>query len=442
MSRRNLRLPSLLSLLLWLLVTTTVFAQQSRPVVYVAHLQGVINPVTATYVQRALAEASQANASALVIEMDTPGGLMDSMREITGAILNSRVPVVVYVAPQGARAASAGVFVTQAAHVAAMAPNTNVGSAHPVDGQGEQLDPTMADKVVNDAVAQIKDVAQRRGRNADWVEKAVRESVNATSTEAYNLKVVDLLADNRTSLLNAIDGRSVILADGRTVTLATKGAEQVPVDMNPVESFLHVITDPTIAYLMLSLGGLALAFELTSPGAVLPGVAGVLLVLIALYALGTLPVNLAGVLLVLLGFALMVGEVLIVPGHGVMAVGGVIALVMGSLLLMQSSSPFLAVSPYAVAAVVIISAAFFFIAIRGVVRTYRRRPTTGIDGLIGAFGEARTELNPSGMVFVQGELWEATSEGSPVPQGAEVRVLRAVGLHLVVAESKGRYEGS
>lgn len=439
MSRRNLRLAFLLPAAIWFLLGAAALAQQSRPVVYVARIQGVINPVMSSYVLRALGEAQQNKASALLIEIDTPGGLMDSMRDITGAILNAKVPVIVYVSPQGARAASAGVFVTQSAHIAAMAPNTNIGSAHPVSGDGQQMDATMTEKVVNDAVAQIRDMSQRRGRNAEWAEKAVRESVSVPSQEAYTLKVVDLLADDTASLLNAIDGRVVLLADGRSVTLVTKGAELVRADMNLAEDFLHVITDPTIAYLMLSLGGLALAFELTSPGALLPGVAGVILILLALYALGTLPVNFTGVLLVLVGFALMIGEVLLAPGHGVMAVGGIIALLLGSLIMMLASAPFLAVSPYAAGGVAIVTVAFFFIAIRGVVRTYRRQPTTGIQGLMGALGETRSELNPSGMVFLQGELWEAVTDGEALPRGASIRVVAVTGLRLHVIANKEPY---
>ena len=442
MARRNVHFAVLISAVLWFLLGLTALAQQSRPVVYVARVEGVINPVMSSYVQRALGEAERNRASVLLIEMDTPGGLMESMRDITGAIMNAKVPVIVYVSPQGARAASAGLFVTQAAHVAAMAPNTNIGSAHPVSGDGQQIDPTMNEKVVNDAVAQIRDIAERRGRNAEWAEKAVRESANIPSTEALKLKVVDLLADDTASLLNASDGRVVQLADGRSVTLTTKDAQLVRVDMNAAEDLLHVITDPTIAYLMLSLGGLALAYELTSPGAILPGVAGVILVLLALYALGTLPVNLTGVLLVLVGFALMIGEVLIAPGHGVMGVGGIIALILGSLILMSASAPFLAVSPYAVAIVVIGTGAFFFIAIRGVVRSYRRQPTTGIQGLVGALGEARSDLNPSGNVFLQGELWEATTDEGPIPRGASVRVVAVTGLRLHVIPSKEPYAGA
>ena len=417
--------------LLWAAFATYVKAQGSATV-HVGRIQGVINPVMASYVQSVIREAEEANATAVVLEMDTPGGLMTSMRDITGAILNSRVPVVVYVSPQGARAASAGVFVTMASHVAAMAPNTNIGSAHPVGiGEGEQMDETMAEKVVNDAVAQVRDMAERRGRNAEWAEKAVRESLNATSREALELKVIDLVADDLPSLLRAIDGREVLMADGRTVTLATRDASLIRHDMNPIESFLHAIADPTIAYILLTLGINALIFELASPGAVLPGVAGVILILLALYSLGTLSVNLTGVLLVVVGFALLVAEVLIAPGYGVLGVGGIIALVMGSLILMQASSPFLSVSPYAVAGVILGTLLFFFIALRGIIRSRRRQVTTGKEGLVGALGEARTDLKPRGYVFVDGERWEAVSK-QQVAAGEQVRVLAVNGFTLVV----------
>ena len=417
---------------LWAGVTTYARAQGPTSV-YVGRVDGVINPVMASYVQRVIGDAEQAGASAVILEMDTPGGLMDSMRDITGRILNAKVPVVVYVYPSGARAASAGVFITMSAHVAAMAPNTNIGSAHPVDSSGQQMDPTMTEKVVNDAVAQITEMAQRRGRNVGWAEKAVRESVNATSSDALDLKVVDLLADDEPALLKALDGRQVLMRDGRTLTLATNNATLEREDMNAAESFLHAISDPTIAYILLTLGVNALIFELASPGAILPGVAGVILILLAFFALGTLPINLTGVLLVLAGFAMLLGEVLIAPGHGVLAAGGIIALVLGSLVLMQASTPFLAVSPYAVAAVVLATTAFFFIAIRGVVRSRHRHVTTGNEGLRGAIGQARTALDPRGMVFVQGELWEAVAEPGPIAAGQRIEVVDVAGLKLVVA---------
>ncbi len=440
---RALLIAVAIGLAVWTVLAATAGAQ-GQAQVHVGRIEGVINPVMASYVQRTISAAEQANATAVVLEMDTPGGLMESMRSITGTILNARVPVVVYVAPPGARAASAGVFVTMSAHVAAMAPNTNIGSAHPVSiGEGQQMDETMAEKVVNDAVAQIRDMAERRGRNADWAEKAVRESVNINSREAVETKVVDLIADDLAGLLRAIDGRQVTLADGRTVTLATRDAAIVRTTMNPVEAFLHAIADPTIAYIMLTLGINALIFELASPGAVLPGVVGVILILLALYALGTLPVNLTGFLLVIVGFGLLLGEVLIAPGYGALGVGGVIALVMGSIILMQASSSFLAVSPYAVAGVLIVTFAFFFIALRGVIRSRRRQVTTGQQGLIGAVGVARTALNPRGYVFVQGERWEAISEEGPVPAGKSVRVLGVQGLTLlVVPESEGELRRS
>lgn len=428
-------------LALWSALATYVAAQAPAQV-YVARIQGVINPTMAGYVQRAIRDAEAARAGALVIEMDTPGGLMTSMRDITGAILNAHLPVIVYVSPPGARAASAGVFITMAAHVAAMAPNTNIGSAHPVSlGQeGQQADPAMTEKVVNDAVAQIKEMAERRGRNAEWAEKAVRESANVSSREAVELKVVDLAADDLPALLRSIDGRQVQLADGRTLTLATRDAGVVRVDMNPLESFLHSISDPTIAYILLTLGINALIFELASPGAVLPGVAGIILILLAFYALGTLSVNLTGVLLVIAGFGLLLAEILIAPGYGALGVGGLIALILGSIMLMQASTPYLAVSPYAVAGVVLATTAFFFIALRGVVRSRRKQVATGREALIGAIGEARTDLKPRGIVFVEGERWEAEAQGGEVAAGERVRVLGARGFTLFVERAENPRE--
>lgn len=419
--------------LLWATFASLVSAQGTGSTVHVASLRGTINPSMANYIQRTIDDAERAGAHALVIEMDTPGGLMTSMRDITGAILNAEVPVVVYVSPPGARAASAGVFVTMSAHVAAMAPNTNIGSAHPVSlGEGQEMDETMAEKVVNDAVAQVKDMTERRGRNAEWAERAVRESANITSTEALDLNVVDYLANDLPSLLDQIDGTEVELASGRTVTLATRNAMVVPNGMNAIESFLHAISDPTIAYILLALGVNGLLFELASPGAILPGVAGLVLILLAFYSLGTLPINLTGVLLTVVGFALLGAEIF-TPGFGAFGIGGVVALLLGSMILMQSSAPFLAVSPVAVALVVISTLLFFFVAIRGVLQSRRNAVTTGREGLVGAVGTVRQKLDPVGQVFVDGELWEAATDAGPVAVGTRVRVLAIKGLRLIVA---------
>ena len=436
---RRLLLPTLLIALgLALLALAPAGAAPTRRV-DVLRARGVINPIMAGYVTRGIDRGEADGAEAVVVELDTPGGLDTSMREIIQAILDSDVPVVVYVSPPGGRAASAGLFITMAAHVAAMAPSTNIGSAHPVSIGGGGIagqeqpppDQTMTDKVTNDAVALIKGLAQRRGRNADWAERAVRESVNVTDAEALRLGVVDLVADDLPSLLAQLDGREVVLARGSR-TLHTASAAVEVVDLGFVERFLHLISDPNIAYILLTVGVYGLIYELASPGAILPGVAGVLALVLAFFSLGMLPINYAGLALILFGFALMVAEVLFVPGVGALAAGGVVSLLLGSALLLSGAPGYLSLSPWVIGSVVATTAGFFLIVLRGVVRTYRRPPSTGVSGLLGSEGVARTDLSPEGMVFVQGELWRARVKDGSIPRGARVEVMAVEGLSLVV----------
>lgn len=403
--------------------------------------RGVINPIMAGYIQRGI-ERGQANgAEAVIIQLDTPGGLDTSMREIIQATLNADVPVVVYVSPPGGRAASAGLFITMAAHVAAMAPNTNIGSAHPVSiggGIGGQAQPTpdktMTDKVTNDAVALIRGLAQRRGRNVEWAEAAVRESVNVPETEALRLGVVDLVADDLPSLLEQIDGREVTLArTGRT--LHTRGATAQVVELGFLERFLHLISDPNIAYILLTIGIYGLIYELASPGSILPGVVGVLALIMAFFSLGMLPVNYAGLALILFGFALMVADVLLMPGAGALAAGGVLSLLLGSLLLLSGAPPYFSLSLWIIGTVVATTSGFVLILVRGVARSHSRPPSTGVPALVGSAGEARTDLRPEGMVFVQGELWRARVKDGHLAKGARVEVVAVDGLTLVVRKA-------
>ncbi len=410
-------------------------ASAEGPYAAVIPFKGIVNPAMATYVDRAIAQAEQSGASVIIIEMDTPGGLDTSMRDIIQRIIASRVPVVVYVAPNGARAASAGVYITYAAHIAAMASSTNIGSAHPValgdNGSEAQVSQEMAQKITNDAVAYIKGLAQLRGRNADWAEKAVRESVNVTAQEALDQKIINVIADDENSLLDKIDGTSVQLASGST-TLKTKGLPIQRLEMTPIETFLHVISDPTIAYILLSVGSLALIFELSNPGAILPGVVGGLFLLFALFGLGTLPINLAGLLLIGFAFLLWVADVF-APTHGVLTAGGIIAFVLGSFLLINTrDAPFLAISTSAIVSMTVGLTAFFVFVVGAVVRSRRRKPTTGTEGMLGLSGRTKTELNPRGMVFVDGALWEAVSPEGNVPEGIEVKVVGQDGLTLLV----------
>lgn len=398
-------------------------------------IKGIINPAMASYFDRALSQAEQSGAAVAIIEMDTPGGLDTSMRDIIKRVIASRIPVVVYVAPSGARAGSAGVYITYSAHIAAMAPSTNIGSAHPVaidqTGGEQQLSDDMRQKVTNDAVAYIKGLAQLRGRNADWAEQAVRQSVNVTAPEAVNLKIVNLVADDVPQLLEKIDGTNVSLSSGE-VTLKTKGLPVQRLEMTPIESFLLVITDPTIAYILLSLGTLAIVFELSSPGAILPGVLGGLFLLFALFGLGTLPINLAGLLLIIFGFLLFLADIL-APTHGILTAGGVISFLFGSFMLINTAdAPFLAISTTAIASVTLGLTAFFVFVVGAVIRSRRRKPVTGKAGLLGLTGHAKTALDPRGMVFVDGALWEAVSQGGTVQEGSVVKVAGQEGLTLIV----------
>lgn len=416
-----------------------VAAQDGAPRVDVVRVDGAITPPLARFVEKSLRAASADGAAAVVLELDTPGGLMTSMDEIVADILASEVPVVVYVAPDGARAASAGVFITYAAHVAAMAPATRIGSASPVTlGEGgapATTDETMTAKITNDAVSQIRNLAELRGRNADWGERAVREAANVTADEAAQLGVVDLVAPDLPTLLREIDGRSVTLA-GEPAAIRTAGAATRSVEMGWLDGLFQLLADPTIAYLLLSLGGLGLFLELSNPGTTLPGVIGGLGVLLGLFGLGTLPVNWAGVLLIAFAFLLFVVD-LFVPSFGTLTVGGVIAFVLGSFLLIDGgAAPGLAIAPAVIWTMTALLVGFFVLVGAAVLRARWRTPTTGREGLIGAVGTVRRPLAPDGMVFVAGELWQATlvggDGGRALPVGTPVAVSGIDGLRLLV----------
>jgi len=392
-------------------------------------LDGVISPVTVRLVEAALARAQAEHAGALVIELDTPGGLERSMRVICQRLLNAELPVIVYVAPTGARAASAGVFITMAAHVAAMAPATNIGAAHPVALSGG-VDKESMKKIENDAAAFARSIAIERGRNAEWAEKAVRQSVSVTEREAVKLKVVDLVADSLPDLLDKIDGRSVKTAKG-TVTLATRGAAVKPIEIGFRDRLLNVITDPNVAYILMMLGMLGLFFELSNPGVILPGVIGGISLILAFFALQTLPINYAGLLLILFGVALFIAEIKVVS-HGILGAGGIVALALGSIMLFDAPELDLRVSWAVIAPTVGVTALVFLFVIGAGVRALRARSVVGVPALVGQVGVAREDLAPSGQIQVQGELWRAVARGAPVAAGARVRVVDVQGLTLTV----------
>jgi membrane-bound serine protease (ClpP class) len=397
--------------------------------VYVARVEGIIAPSLGDFFVSAIRKAEDGGAHAIIFELDTPGGLDTSMRVIIKEILRSPVPVIVYVSPSGARAASAGAFITIAAHVAAMAPGTNIGAAHPVQMGGGEADEEMTRKVENDAAAYMRGLAERRRRNATWAEDAVRKSVSATATEALNLKVIDLIAENRADLLKKIDGRTVETGAGK-ITLKTEAAKIVEVEMNLRDRVLSVISNPTIAYMLLILGMAGLYFELSTPGAILPGVLGGICLILAFYAFQTLPINYAGLLLIILGVILFIAEVTVVS-HGILTLGGIAAMILGSLMLIDSPAPFLQISLSAILGVTAATTAFFVFAIGAVFRAHRRQPATGREGLIGQAGVARTRLNPDGLIFIRGEIWNATCPEGAEP-GEQVEVTSVAGLKLKV----------
>jgi membrane-bound serine protease (ClpP class) len=405
-------------------------AWAQTPAVAVLEIKGAINPMVASYVDRGLKLAAERNAGAVVIQLDTPGGLDTSMREIIQDMIGSPLPVIVYVSPQGGRAASAGAFITLAAHVAAMAPNTAIGAAHPVAGGGEEIKGAMGDKVTNDAAAYIKGLAKERGRNAEWAEKAVRQSVSASADEAKRLGVIDLVAPNLPSLLDQVHGREVKVGD-RTVTLQTRGATTLPLEMTTLERFLYTISDPSIAFILLNLGMLGIFFELSNPGAIFPGILGGICLLLAFFALGMLPVNYVGVALIVLAFIMFVLELFVVSA-GALTIGGLIALIFGASMLIDPSTPGIAVSLPVILTVTLVTASLMTGAMIMAIKTRRRKVTTGREDLIGAIAEVRTPLDPKGYVFLEGELWSAVTRSGRIDPPAHVTIVALEGLTLTV----------
>jgi membrane-bound serine protease (ClpP class) len=425
-------------ILLALSIASGAQAQVSNAV-YVITIKGVINPTLVDYVKRGINLAEDNNAQALVIQMDTPGGLDTAMRDIVQLMVNARVPVVVYVSPSGARAASAGVFITMAAHVAAMAPNTAIGAAHPVSIGGDQTQttPTSAEdeKVLNDAAAYIRSLAASHGRNVDWAEKAVRESVSATEQEALTLGVIDMIAPDLPALLNQLDGRQVTLISGQQVTLHTKGAVVITTPMKTIEKFLYTITDPNIAYILMSVATLGIMAELFNPGLIFPGIIGGICLLLSFYSLGVLPVNYAGLGLILLALGLFVGE-FFSTSYGVLTIGGLASLVAGSLMLFKGSSPVFRVSPWLIAVVCLLIAGFLSFIIQRAVKAHRQQAYFGREELLNKTAVVRAALNPEGVVFYKGERWQAVSESGAIPEGEEVTIKTIDGLTLHVVKKE------
>jgi membrane-bound serine protease (ClpP class) len=398
----------------------------------VVTVNGVINPVSAEFITKSIEKATAIKAEALIIRLDTPGGLETSMKSIIKEILGSSVPVVVYVSPSGARAASAGVFITMSAHIAAMAPGTNIGAAHPV-AVGEKMDKVTSEKATNDAAAYIKAIATQRGRNAEWAEDAVRNSVSITENDALKKNVIDFIAKDMDTLLKAINGRKVKTPDSERL-LNTANIGVVADEMDLRLKILDIISDPNIAYILLMLGFYGLLYELMSPGAVLPGIVGAICIVLAFYALQKLPVNYAGLLLILIGIMLFILEVK-VTSYGALTIGGIVSVTLGSIMLFDSSLPFLRVSLMVILPVVIVTAVLFVLTFRIVYKAHRRRPVTGSEGLIGLQGKVISETGPEGgSVMAHGEIWSAWSE-ELIVAGEKIVVEAVNGLRLKVRKN-------
>lgn len=410
-------------------VAALALAVTARGAVLQIVVNDMIHPISDEFIGRALAEAQRINADAVLIELQTPGGLIESTRSIVEKIMTSRIPVVVYVAPAGSRAASAGFFILESADIAAMAPGTNTGAAHPVV-LGEKMDEVMKTKLENDAAAFMRTVAAKRGRNVGVAESAVRESKSFTEQEAMQQKLIDVIAPDVPSLLRTIDGRTLRRYDGSNVTLHVAGKPIQTYEMSLKERLLSTIMDPNIAFLLFALGGLALFAEFNHPGAVVPGVVGTISILLALFALNLLPTRYAALALLLAAFVLFALEAKFAT-HGVLGIGGIICMIIGALFLVDGPIPEMRVKflTAAVVSVPIGVIAIFLMTL--VLRARRNRVTTGQEGMIGEIGVAKTLLGPEGKVFVHGEIWNAVAKRE-VAEGSRVRVAGVDGLHLIV----------
>lgn len=428
---------ALIGLILLAAQSGRIEAESSKPVV-VIDVVDAISPGSTSFVQYGIDEARRRGAQLLVIRLDTPGGLVSSTREIVKAIFGSEIPVAVFVAPGGARAASAGTFITMSAHIAAMAPGTNIGAASPVAGGGNQIEGDMRKKAMNDVAAFARSVASRTGRNAEWAESAVREAVSVDEAEALRLKVIDLVAADVNALLLAVNGRKVRLATGQERILQTRDAQQIALSRTWRDQVLSLLSDPNIAYILMLLGMYGLFFELSNPGSILPGVVGAISLLLAMYAMKVLPINYVGLLLIVLAVILFLLEIKVVS-YGGLTIGGIVAMTIGSVMLVDSPDPVLQISLKVILPAVA-GTAMFFVWIVGLgFRAQQRQPVSGQEGMLGETGVVRAagKNGEPAKVFVHGEIWLADSD-EPLEPGERIRVVSMKGLRLHVAKEDDR----
>jgi membrane-bound serine protease (ClpP class) len=416
-----------------LLLALSAFSQKTK--VLVINADCAIHPACADYIHSGLEKALEENAECLIIKLNTPGGLLKSTRVIVTDILESKIPVVVYVSPSGSQAASAGVFITLAGHIAAMSPGTNIGAAHPVSLQGTQ-DTVMMEKATNDAAAFIRTISEKRNRNIEWAEDAVRKSLSITETEALELNVIDIIAKDIDDLLVQIDGMEVETVSGKRI-LKTKDTSIIEVEMTLAQKLLSILSDPNFAYILLMLGIYGLFFELYNPGAIFPGVIGGICIILAFYSMHTLPVNYAGLALIIFAVILFLLEIKVVS-HGVLTIGGIISLLLGSMMLIDEDSVLEAmeISMELIIIVVVLTAAFFLFAITFGIKAQRKKPVTGSEGIVGETGTAISNLKPIGKVKVHGEIWNAECKGEVINKGDEIEVVSVNHLMLIVEKKK------
>lgn len=390
-----------------------------------------INPSTAEYIHQGILKAQKENAECIIINLNTPGGLLTSTREIVTNIMQSQVPVIVYVSPTGSRAGSAGVFITLSANIAAMAPGTNIGAAHPVDGQGKS-DAVMNEKITNDAAAFLRTIAEKRNRNVQWAEDAVRNSVSITEKEALEKNVINLIANDQKDLLNQLDGKQVELNNGFKI-MHTKNATVEPLEMGFFQKVLSRISDPNIAYIIMMLGFFGLIFELFSPGAIFPGIAGVIFLILAFYSMSSMPVNYAGIALIVFGIILFLLELKIIS-HGLLAIGGIISVFLGSMILFRTSPTenFVALSWSAIISVTAVTTLFFLFLVTMGLRAQRSKPVSGANAMIGKTAQTLNALDLSGQVKLMGETWNAVSLSQKINENEKVIVKEIKGLTLYV----------